>query len=71
MCGVRPASTVQVQGPDGKIYWYGYLGQPILWSRDASTARRVGRIAKRVARDVGLTTRRRGMATGRKTTRRS
>lgn len=54
-----PARHVQVTGPDGKPYWFGYRGRPVLWSGDLAAARRVDRVAKRVAKDMGYVIRRR------------
>lgn len=47
---VRPLRSVPVEGPDGKLYWFGYLGKPVLWAGDLSAARRVQRVASRAAR---------------------
>lgn len=47
---VRPLSKVPVTGPDGRLYWFGYLGRPVLFSGDLAAARRVGRVARRAAR---------------------
>ena len=47
---VRPMRHVPVTGPDGRLYWFGYLGKPVLWGGDLSAARRVQRVARRAAR---------------------
>jgi hypothetical protein len=49
---VRPLRHVPVEGPDGKLYWFGYLGKPVLWGGDLSAARRVQRVARRASRGV-------------------
>ena len=68
-CGdgrARPTRRVQVQGPAGKLWMFGYLqssgrssadilGEPILFSGDLAAVRRVERIGKRAARALGKT----------------
>jgi len=47
---VRPMRNVPVKGPDDRLYWFGYLGRPVLWSGDLAAARRVQRVARRAGR---------------------
>lgn len=49
---VRPMRSVPVEGPDGRLYWFGYLGKPVLWGGDLSAARRVQRVARRASRGL-------------------
>lgn len=46
----RPMRQVAVRGPDDRLYWFGYLGRPVLWSGDLAAARRVHRVARRAGR---------------------
>jgi len=47
---VRPMRNVPVRGPDDRLYWFGHLGKPVLWSGDLAAARRVQRVARRAGR---------------------
>lgn len=51
----RPARRVMVQGPAGKNWMFGYLGEPILYSGDLAAVRRANNVGKRVARILGKT----------------
>lgn len=50
---VTPLRRVAVPGPDGRLFWFGHLGSPVLFSGDISAARRVERVARRAARARG------------------
>ena len=49
-----PANKTLVTGPDGRMYWFGYLGKPVLFSGDVAAARRVHKTVTKYAKFVGL-----------------